>query len=81
MQDFTFDQIIDQAACHSSALSGDALIKQYRRLLIRYDEFRERASIARFIAGLLQDQSFYAKYPDTKWTEEGIYNYLNTYEI
>lgn len=81
MQDFTFDQIIDRASRHSSALSGESLIKQYRSLLIRYDEFRERASIARFIGCLLQDQCFYSDYPDTKWTEEEICNYLNTYEI
>ncbi len=81
MRDYTFDEIIDRAATHTSVLSGEELIKSFRALLIRYDEIRERKLIAGFIHSLLKDQCFYKENPDTKWNEDAIFSYLNTYEI
>ncbi len=81
MEKISFDQLVDYAATHTSVLSGNELIRSYRNLLIRYDEIREREHIASFIHTLLNDLCFYEKHPDTEWTEEAIFDYLEKYEI
>ncbi|MFA5659295.1 MAG: hypothetical protein WC900_08430 [Oscillospiraceae bacterium] len=81
MRDLTFDELANRAARHTSALSGTELIRSIRALLIRYDEIRERKIIAKFIHGLLIDQCFFEENPDTEWSEDAIFSYLNTYEI
>lgn len=81
MSDLTFDEMINFAARHTSALSGCELIKNYKELLCRYDEIRERERVAGFLHMLLVDSNYYENYPKTSWTEEGIFNYLQKYEI
>ena len=81
MKDYTFDEIADIAATHTSAMSGTELISKCEHFFIRYDEIRARKHIAKLIHMLLHDLNFYKDHPDTKWTENEIFNYLNKYEI
>lgn len=81
MKDYTFDEIVDIASTHTSAMSGTELISKCEHFLIRYDEIRARKHIAELIHMLLHDLNFYKEHPDTKWTKEAIFNYLNKYEI
>ena len=81
MNDFSFDEMLDFAAKHTSISSGTKLVKSYRDLLVRYDEVRERKRIASFLHTLLKDSSYYKTTSKPSWTEENIYNYLDKYEI
>ncbi len=81
MKDYTFDEIADIAATHTSAMSGTELISKCKHLFIRYDEVRIRKHIAKTIHTLLRDLNFYKENPNTKWTEPEIFNHLNKYDI
>jgi len=81
MTDFSFDEMLEIAAKHTSAMSGTELLKSYKNLLTRYDEVRERKRVASFLHTLLSDSNFYRENPKTSWTQENIFSYLNKYEI
>jgi hypothetical protein len=81
MKEYTFDEIIDYAATHTSALSGEELIARCKKLLIRYDDIRMRKHIAKIIHTLLCDLGFYKENPHTIWTENEIFAYMNKYDI
>lgn len=81
MKEYTFDEIADIAAKHTSSMSGIELISRCKHSLIRYDDVRIRKRIANIIHTLLRDQNFYKDHPDTKWTELEIFNYLTKYDI
>lgn len=81
MKDLDFDEMLDFAATATPILSGTELVKTYRSFFIKCDEINERKKIASFLHTLLKDLNFYQKYPETKWTEKNIFNYLQKFEI
>lgn len=81
MTTYSFDQISDLAATHTSALNGQELIALCNHLLIRYDDIRRRKHIACFLHMLLHDLGYYNESDTSAWTEMELFAYLNKYEL